>query len=1016
LPPHVRDRPSRGTTQESRHDARAALRPAHAKRQQFLPDRRRQGGLNAMRRWLASLSVTTRTALETALMLLAVAAAGVAANAFTRFDNLFYDSALRLQTRAAPPDIVIVAIDERSLAEIGSWPWSRRLHAQLVDRLAAAGTAAVAFDVLFVEQQGQDGAADDELARAIAAHGRVVLPVYAQVDTASGRLRPALPLPKLQQAAAALGHVHLELDDDAVARRNFLYLGPGAAHWPALALATLDVARNGRRPAAAYDDLATATWLRQGEMLLPYAGGSGHFHRISAAEILRRPEAAGSLRGSLVLIGATAAGLQRDFPTPMAALGPPLASVEIHANLLDALRRDLGILPLGAWWAMLLAAGSLLLAVLAFSRLGGRRALGVTALLLLVVAGVVLLLLHGSQVWLPPSPALLAVLLAYPLFTWRRTELTAQTLAAEQQRGQATLLAIGDAVLSTDRDGRIAFANPQAERLCGLHLDELAGRPVLDLLQVADPAEASRLAAALRACASGLAAPPAVQLTLRNPRGEQFDVRVSARPVRLPGGQLDGIVLALADLTESVALNRRIVYQATHDELTALPNRALLVDRLEHAIAAARRGGTQVALLFVDLDDFKRVNDGFGHAVGDALLRELAQRLTSGSRANDTVARWGGDEFLVLVDVPAADDADAAGRVARKLIERLSQPYLVLGNEVHVTASVGISLYPRDGDDPQLLVQNADRAMYGAKRLGGNRVQFFAEGINQRAHDRRTLEAGLRRAIADGEFELHYQPQVDLQRHTLFGAEVLLRWRHPESGLLLPDDFIPVAEEAGLIREIGDWVLREAARRAAAWRDAGVPPLTLSINVSARQLAGRELGQALQRILAETRLDPGALVLEITESAMVQDIDQVAAVLHEIRALGLQLALDDFGTGFSSLSLLKRMPLHQIKIDRSFVRGIAMDAGDTAIARGVIAMAKGMGIRVVAEGVETAAQMRFLAACGCDAAQGLYISAPVEEDRFLELLPTLQQSGMPPWEHPGGDSPVDGQPAPPDRH
>jgi diguanylate cyclase (GGDEF)-like protein/PAS domain S-box-containing protein len=737
------------------------------------------------------------------------------------------------------------------------------------------------------------------------------------------------------------------------------------------------------------DHDGTGPWMRSAEFLVPFTGGAGHFRRVSAVDVLRDRRVDIGLRGSFVLVGATAPGLQRDFATPVSGLGQPLTSVEVHANVLDALRQGLGIRDLAWPGAMALTTVPLLLAVLAYARVGARRALLVTALLLLLVAAAALLLLHGAQLWLPPTPALLAVLLSFPLYAWRRIERTAHALAAEQQKGRATLHSIGDAVITTDSMGRVTFANPQAERISGLTNEQIRGRPLADALQFTDPAERDRFAAVLEHCSHGAAsAPPGGQMRIRNPQGKEFHVRVSASPVQLPGGRFDGTVLALTDVSESVAMTRLIAHQATHDSLTTLPNRTLLVDRLEHAIATARRANAQVAVLFLDLDDFKRVNDGLGHAVGDALLREVAQRLSSGSRANDTIARWGGDEFLVVAEETSG--TDAAARVARKLLDRLAMPFMVLGNELHISGSIGISLYPGDGLDPQTLVQNADRAMYRAKHQGGNRVQFFSESINQSAHDRRQIEAGLRSAIARAEFELHYQPQIDLGRCTVSGAEVLLRWRHPQAGLLLPDRFISVAEENGLIHEIGAWVLHAACQRSAAWRDAGLPQVPLSINVSPRQLLSQELVSALGNILAETRLDPAALVLEITESATMHDIDRVAAMLHEVRALGVRISIDDFGTGYSSLSLLRRLPLEQIKIDRSFVVGVADDPGDAAITRGVIAMARGMGIKVVAEGVESAAQLAFLREHACDMAQGNYISPPLPEAQFLEMLREME--------------------------
>jgi diguanylate cyclase (GGDEF)-like protein/PAS domain S-box-containing protein len=571
------------------------------------------------------------------------------------------------------------------------------------------------------------------------------------------------------------------------------------------------------------------------------------------------------------------------------------------------------------------------------------------------------------------------------LFTWRRLEQTARSLAAEREKGRATLHAIADAVITTDRDGHVTFANPLAERMTGHSGVELHGMRIGDIVQFATLRDREQMQSVVEHCMrSGATASLIGRLSIRSTQGEAFEVRVSASPVRLPGGEFDGVVVALTDITESVAMTEKMAHQATHDGLTELPNRALLLERLKHALGVARRTQTLVAVLFIDLDDFKRVNDGFGHAIGDAALRAAGQRLLLATRANDMVARWGGDEFLVVAEELVS--VDAAAVVARKLLEALEGPIEALGHEIFVSASVGISVFPRDGLDPEILVQNADRAMYRAKQQGRNQAQFFSEAINQRAAERREIEAGLRLALTREELQLHFQPQVSLDGRTFVGAEVLVRWRHPQSGLIEPARFISVAEDSGLIHDIGAWVLRTACLRASHWSRAGLPLAKLSVNVSPRQFLRADLLRMLRESLDESGLAAHQLVIEVTEGAVTHDVDAIASALHELRALGVGIAVDDFGTGYSSLSFLRRFPVTQIKIDRSFIRNVMSSSSDAAITRGVIGMAKGMGIEVIAEGVESAEQLAFLRAHGCDAVQGFFVSHPLAEPEFVAAL------------------------------
>ncbi len=433
----------------------------------------------------------------------------------------------------------------------------------------------------------------------------------------------------------------------------------------------------------------------------------------------------------------------------------------------------------------------------------------------------------------------------------------------------------------------------------------------------------------------------------------------------------------------------RMAHLAQHDALTDLPNRILLNDRLAQAIALARRQGKQLAVMFLDLDRFKHINDSLGHAVGDELLQSVAKRLMAVVRSSDTVCRQGGDEFVILLaDVEHAEDA---ARSAQKILAALIVPHRIDQLELHVTVSIGISIYPDDGQDADTLIKSADTAMYHAKEGGRNNYQFFEPDMNVLAVERHSIEGGLRRALERQEFMLHYQPKINLESGTISGVEALVRWQHPQRGLILPEQFVWIAEDCGLIVPIGAWVLREACRQARTWQDAGLPPIPVAVNISAVQFRHKDFLESLADILKDTGLAPRYLELELTESVLMHDAASTACVLKALKAMGVRLAIDDFGTGYSSLSYLKRFPIDTLKIDQSFLRDIThatADSDDAAIVAAVVSMGKSLNQRVIAEGVETREQLAFLQAQGCGEGQGFYFSRPVTAEGLIALLRT----------------------------
>ncbi len=445
-----------------------------------------------------------------------------------------------------------------------------------------------------------------------------------------------------------------------------------------------------------------------------------------------------------------------------------------------------------------------------------------------------------------------------------------------------------------------------------------------------------------------------------------------------------GGVIVFKDVSEARAISLHAVHLAQHDLLTDLPSRLLLNDRLTQAMARAHRHGYRLAVLFLDLDQFKHVNDSLGHLIGDTLLQSMARRLTTCVRSSDTVSRQSGDEFIVLL--PEIDHGDDAAACARKIGAALLAPHVVAQHQLHVTVTTGISIYPDDGPDAETMITCAETAMYHAKESGRNNYRFFEPAMNARAVERQWIEAGLHRALARREFVLHYQPKIDLETGVMTGAEALIRWEHPERGLLFPKDFVPIAEDCGLIVPIGQWVMREACRQARAWMDKGRRPPAVAVNVSAVELKDAGFQANVRAVLDETRLDPCYLELELTESALIQHAASTALTLGAMKDLGVQVAIDDFGTGYSALSYLRQFPIKVLKIDQSFVQAISTDPMDTSIVAAVISMGKTLGYRTIAEGVETGEQVAFLQAQRCGEGQGYYFSPPLIAEQFVRLL------------------------------
>jgi len=565
-----------------------------------------------------------------------------------------------------------------------------------------------------------------------------------------------------------------------------------------------------------------------------------------------------------------------------------------------------------------------------------------------------------------------------------------QLLYLERSRAETTLKSIADAVVCTDTAAAVVYLNPAAEKLTGWSKDDATGRPIGEVVRlvnrVSREPERSPIELALMNDRP-MPLPPGTIMLRRN--GSEAAIEDSASPIRDWSGKTTGAVMVFRDVTANEVMTAKLIHQTQHDTLTDLPNRALLQDRTMQAIAQAKRHKTQVAMLFIDLDNFKDVNDTLGHPIGDRLLQSLAKGLTDCVRKSDTVSRQGGDEFVILL-TGGAYDRDAAS-IAGKILAATARTQVIDGKDLSVTASIGISVFPVDGEDSETLIKRADAAMYHAKEKGGNNFQFFTEEMNARAVERRQIEAALRCALELGEFRLHYQPKVDLVTGAIRGAEALLRWRHPEWGLVPPVRFIPVAEASGLIVPIGQWVLGEACTQAKRWIDAGLAFGSIAVNISALELRQDGFVEGLRAALDGAGVEGRYLQLEITESVLMEDAEANGAILRQIKSIGVQLAVDDFGTGYSSLSYLTKFPIDVLKIDQSFVSNIELSPHSGIIAGAVIDMGNSLNLRVVAEGIENRAQLAFLRKRHCKQGQGFLFSEAIAAEEFAALL----SSGVP---------------------
>jgi diguanylate cyclase (GGDEF)-like protein/PAS domain S-box-containing protein len=575
-----------------------------------------------------------------------------------------------------------------------------------------------------------------------------------------------------------------------------------------------------------------------------------------------------------------------------------------------------------------------------------------------------------------------------------RTTLEEAVFAAKE-RAQVTLDCIGDAVICTDTSGNITFLNRVAERMTGWLQADVIGRPMTETCRIVDAATRREVLDPMgKAAAQNRIGKLQSNCFLIRRDGNEVFIEDSVAPICDREGQVTGAVIVFRDVTATRALEEILTYNAQHDSLTGLPNRLLMNDRVGQAIALARRQKLQAAVLFMDLDGFKYINDSLGHPIGDRLLQSVAGRLVDCVRAPDTVSRQGGDEFVVLLQ--ELHHPDDAAITATRLLNAVAEAHSIDHHRISVTGSIGISLFPNDANDAETLFKHADIAMYRAKKNGCNSFQFFGSYIDADAVERQSIERDLRGALERNEFKLHFQPKIDLKTKAIIGAEALLRWIHPTRGSVPPTQFLPVAEASGLILPIGAWVLHEACTQARAWADAGVLARTVAVNISGVQFQSEDFLESIFATLAATGLDPGSLELDIPESVLMDNPGHTIPALKALKEKGIQVSVDNYGSGYSSLSALRDLSLGALKIDRSLVQGITGNPYKKNKASAIISMGQSLNLRVIAEGVETAECLDLLCAQGCDEAQGFYLGEPVPAALFAREVPGAIRTASPP--------------------
>ncbi|NOR69941.1 MAG: EAL domain-containing protein [Methylomarinum sp.] len=888
---------------------------------------------------------------------------------FKLLEEWNYDIQNLLFSKPSSKDIVVIAIDDKSLQQLGRWPWSRAIHANMIKQLTKTKVRAVGLDILFMEQDIKNPVSDQALAKAIKQNAHVVLPTLIE-ESAANKTLVTPPFALLSQAANQLAATRISFDSRGIVNGVHLNTHDNKTSYPSLALAIL----------MADSQQAFSTDKSNFPEFIPFTDSLNDFQQLSYADVLVNPDLQHSLENKFIIISATATGLSQRFATPTTRHKELMNGAELTVNTLASLLNQNVIQSLNVNWTRSLSFICVFIPLLCYGFVSTRQTLAILASAIIINISISLVLLSNFLLWYNPLESLIILILSYSLWSNYRQELIAQALLSEKDKTQATLHSIADGIITTDSKGIITFINPAAEIITGVSSEYAFGKKFQQVVCLKNPSEAAPLTQAI---SNGKEIKIPQPLYVTNAQQQEYAVSFAVNPI-FHRNKSSSLVIALTDVSEIIKINKKMLHLATHDALTGLPNRTLLGAKISEAIAASKQANHQLAILFIDLDGFKKINDGLGHAVGDELLIEISQRLTHSINETDTAARWGGDEFILLLT--QLTNEQQIHDIAKRVLESINEAVIVNNQELFVSSSIGISCYPKDATSAESLLDAADSAMYKVKEMGRDGYHFYNHNISNHAKQHLNLERELHHALIDNQFEMFYQLQVDLISGRIIGVEALIRWRHPEKGLLSPDKFIPLAEKVGLIIPISAWIVEEVCLQLNRWQKMQMPELYVAINFSARQFMEKNLVSQLKENIQNQQLKSHHIHVEITESLMLTHLNHVENTLKELKAMGITIAIDDFGTGYSSLSFLKRFEIDILKIDRSFVQNIFDNNDDSSIIAAVSSLAHSMKITLVAEGIENVRQCALLKQLGCHIGQGFYFSRPLTATAMTEVL------------------------------
>jgi diguanylate cyclase (GGDEF)-like protein/PAS domain S-box-containing protein len=900
------------------------------------------------------------------ILVLCVLAAFLLTGMHNALQNALTDARFNWFPRQASGDIVLVAIDSPSLQTVGIWPWPRQIHAQLIDRLESAGASDIAFDVDFSSPSNpaSDQAFADALERA---GGSVVLASFKQLVASSGQgtaLHVNRPLPQFSKHAWS-AIVNVVAETDGLVRRYPFGDTLDGKFLPSL----------GAMLAGRYET-------RDAPLRIDFSIRANSVPTVSYAEILRGiPAALNAIKDKKVIIGGTAIELGDRFYVPN---GNIISGASLQTLAAETILQDRALQPASMAVTLLSLGGLLLVMIALWSRcsaglrvavlVGAAAAYELTAMLLQAKFAIVL----DTSIF---HAAVLAYLVAIAL-----DEIDFRSLLGgiAEKRFQRIAMSLGDGLVCADENGLITVWNPGAVAIFGYKPDEIIGQPLSKLYASGQGAGSDAAYSVLGLPHGALQAPGGMVIEIQGRRksGETFPLEACVSEWQGIDGRQYGAVLR--DISVRKREAERIRYLAECDTLTGLANRNTLNAHLNAKLAHAKAQKGEVALLVMDLDKFKQINDTLGHACGDQLLCAVARRLSDLVKDTGLVARLSGDEFAIVISGP--DMADRAAELAKRTCLAFDETLLAVGmRQLRVNISVGVAIYPNDCKTAEELLGNADLALYRAKDAGRGTYVFFERRIRDELESRLKLEAGLERGAENEEFELFFQPQADLETGRLVGAEALIRWRHPDRGIVMPADFMPIANACSISDGIALWVLETACRQGRLWQRKGYN-IRIGVNLSPSQLLSGDLAATVEAILRDTGLSPSLLELEVTENILLADDDGALKVFRRIQELGVGLAFDDFGTGYASMTYLKKYPLDRLKIDRSFVRDLQANTDDAAIVRSTISLGKLLGLSVIAEGVEDRATAELLRSMGCEEGQGYYFGRPVPAAEFEQTF------------------------------